>query len=207
MTKFDKSLPGHPKCLPGTGTARPLREGLNFLASLRNSGNGMISRPIMVLLVGGNPAGFLEALSWLYKRGCRCHFATSFDDACRLISCAEFDLVLSQYHFTDRTAFSLYERLAVSQATLFLSQQVESGCVWVPQLECGRSCIGAQEDECPSNPEEGKKTLVPGRHLTPVPRRRGKMNRPCYIRQMPSHYGTFGFLWPLGARIGFTVDF
>jgi hypothetical protein len=69
----------------------------------------------MVLLVGGNPAEFLEALSWLYKRGCRCHFATYFDDACRLISCTEFDLVLSQY-----------------------------------------------------------------------------------IRQMPSHYGTFGFLWPLG---------
>ncbi len=143
MTKFDKSLPGHPKCLPGTGTARPLREGLNSLSSLRNSGNAMISRPIMVLLVGGNPAGFLEVLSWLYKRGYRCHFATSFDDACRLISCTEFDLVLSQYRFPDRTAFSLYERLAVSQATLFLSQQVESGYVWVPQLECGRSCIGA----------------------------------------------------------------
>jgi len=98
---------------------------------------------MMVLLVGGNPEGFLEVLSWLYKTGCRCHFATSFEDACRLISCTTFDLVLGQYHSPDRTAFSLYEWLAGSQATLFLSKQVESGCVWLPLLESGKSCIGA----------------------------------------------------------------
>lgn len=107
-----------------------------------NDGNG-VSRPILVLLIGGYQEGFLEVLSWLYKRGCRCHFATSFDDACRLISSIEFDLVLSQYQLLDRTAFSLYDRLAGSHATLFLSKQVEGGCVWLPLLECGQSCVGA----------------------------------------------------------------
>jgi PleD family two-component response regulator len=106
-----------------------------------NEGNG-VSRPKMVLLIGGNLEGFLEVLSWLYKRGCRCHFATSLDDACRLISSTEFDLVLSQYQLLDRTAFSLCDRLAGSHATLFLSKQVESGCVWLPLLECGKGCIG-----------------------------------------------------------------
>jgi hypothetical protein len=75
----------------------------------------------MVLLIGGNLEGFLDVLSWLYKRGCRCHFATSFDDAWRLISSIEFDLVLSQF-LLDRTAFALYDRLAGSHATLFLSK-------------------------------------------------------------------------------------
>jgi hypothetical protein len=98
---------------------------------------------MMVLLVGGNLEGFLEVLSWLYKTGCRCHFATSFEDACKLISCTTFDLVLSQYHLPDRTAFCLYEWLAGSQATLFLSKQVEGGCVWLLLLECGESSIGA----------------------------------------------------------------
>jgi hypothetical protein len=37
----------------------------------------------------------------------------------------------------------LYDRLAGSQATLFLSKQVEGGCVWLPLLERGKSCIGA----------------------------------------------------------------
>jgi len=107
-----------------------------------NKGNG-VSKPIMVLLIGGNLEGFLEVLSWLYKRGCRCHFATSFDEACRLISNAEFDLVLSQYQLLERTACSLCDRLAGSHATLFLSKQVESGCVWLPLLERGKGCIGA----------------------------------------------------------------
>ena len=98
---------------------------------------------MMVLLVGGNLEGSLEVLSWLYKTGCRCHFATSFEDACRLISCTTFDLVLSPYHLPDRTALSLYEWLAGSQATLFLSKQVEGGCVWLPLLECGKSSIDA----------------------------------------------------------------
>jgi hypothetical protein len=54
-----------------------------------------------VLLAGGNPESFTEVLSWLYKRGCRCQFAVYFEDACRLISNTEFDLVLSEYRLPD----------------------------------------------------------------------------------------------------------
>jgi len=103
----------------------------------------MSNRPTMVLLVGEVPRSSAELLLWFYKRGCRCHFATSYRDACSLISRTQFDLVLSQYRLPDRTAFSLLDLLIGSPATLFLSTVVESGCLWLPMLERGKRCVGA----------------------------------------------------------------
>ena len=103
----------------------------------------MSNRPMMVLLVGEVPRSSLQLLLWLYERGCRCHFATSYRDACSLISRTPFDLVLSQYQLPDRTAFSLSDWLIGSPATLFLSTVVESDCLWLPMLERGKRCVGA----------------------------------------------------------------
>jgi hypothetical protein len=103
----------------------------------------MSNNPIVVLLVGDAPGNSLELLLWLYKRGCRCHFAASFYDACRLISRTEFDLVLSQYHLPDRTSFSLSDWLVGSRASLFLATEVESGFLWLPILARGKRCVGA----------------------------------------------------------------
>ena len=103
----------------------------------------MSNRPIMVLLVGEVPGSSLQLLLWLYERGCRCHFATSYQDACSLISHTQFDLVLSQYQLPDRTAFSLLDWLSGSPTTLLLSTVVESGCLWLPMLERGKRCVGA----------------------------------------------------------------
>lgn len=103
----------------------------------------MSNRPIRVLLVGEVPGSSLQLLLWLYERGCRCHFAISYRDACSLISHTQFDLVLSQYQLPDRTAFSLLDWLTGSPATLFLSTVVESGCLWLPMLERGKRCVGA----------------------------------------------------------------
>ena len=100
-------------------------------------------RQIKVLLVGGTAKNSLGLMSWLYKRGCQCDFATSFRDACNLISHTQFDLVLSQYHLPDRTAFPLLDRLSGSAATLFFSTAVEDGCLWLPMLERGKRCVGA----------------------------------------------------------------
>jgi len=103
----------------------------------------MVRKPITVLLVGATARSSLQLLLWLYKRGCRCHFATTYQDACSLISRTQFDLVLSQYHLADRTAFPLLDQLAGSPATLFLSAHVEDGCLWLPMLERGQRCVGA----------------------------------------------------------------
>jgi CheY-like chemotaxis protein len=103
----------------------------------------MTVRPKMVLLVGETTMGFLRLVNWLYNQGCRCHFATSYRDACNLISRTQFDLVLSQFQLPDRTAFPLLARLTGSPTTLFFSTHVESGCLWLPMLERGTRCIGA----------------------------------------------------------------
>ena len=103
----------------------------------------MDGKPIMVLVVGETAKSFLQLLLWLYERGCRCHFATSYRDALNLVSSTQFDLVLSQYELRDRTAFPLIDRLAGSPATLFLSTQVEDGSLWLKMLERGKHCVGA----------------------------------------------------------------
>ena len=102
----------------------------------------MSIRPIMVLFVGEAPRSSLQLLLWLYERGCRCHFATSYRDACSLIARTKFDLVLSQYQLPDRTAFSLLDLLRGSPATLFFSAIVDSGCLWLLMLERGKRCVG-----------------------------------------------------------------
>jgi hypothetical protein len=103
----------------------------------------MNSRPIMVLLVAEAARSSLQLPLWLYEHGCECHFATSYRDACYLISHAQFDLALSQYQLPDRKAFSLLDRLIGSPVTLFLCTVVESGCLWLSMLERGKRCVGA----------------------------------------------------------------
>jgi DNA replication protein DnaC len=100
-------------------------------------------KSITVLLVGETARSSLELLLWLYKRGCRCHFATSYRDACSLISRTQFDLVLSQYQLPDRTVFPLLDWLEGSSATLFFSTLVEDGSLWLKMLDRGRRCVGA----------------------------------------------------------------
>lgn len=115
----------------------------------------MDSRGIKVLLVGQTARSSLQLLQWLDNRGCECHFATSYRDACSLISRTQFDLVLSQYQLPDRTAFSLLDWLRGSTATLFFSKPVENGCWWLPMLVRGRECVGA----CGLRPGEFLDTL------------------------------------------------
>src|SRR5712692_11336414 len=103
----------------------------------------MTLSPRMVLLVGETGRGSLRLLDWLHQRGCRCHFAASFREACSLISRTQFDLVLSQYQLPDRTAFPLLESLTGSPTTFFLSTPVEDGCLWLPMLDHGERCVGA----------------------------------------------------------------
>jgi CheY-like chemotaxis protein len=101
------------------------------------------AKPISVLLVGESASSSLQLLQWLSRRSCRCQFAQSCRDARNLVSNAQFDLVISQYQLSDRTAFPLLDWLAGSPATLFFSTRVEGGFLWLKMLERGRRCVGA----------------------------------------------------------------
>jgi len=54
-----------------------------------------------ILLVGETAQSCLQLMQWLERRGCRCHFASSCKDACRLISDIRFDFVLSHFELPD----------------------------------------------------------------------------------------------------------
>jgi hypothetical protein len=102
----------------------------------------MSVKPIMVLLVG-EPRSSLHLLQWLNRRGCRCQLAQSYQDACNLMACTQFDLVLSEYQLADRTAFPLLDWFIGSSATLFFSTRVEDGSLWLKMLERGKRSVGA----------------------------------------------------------------
>jgi CheY-like chemotaxis protein len=103
--------------------------------------NDMENKLTTVLLVGETARSSLHLLQWLSNRGCHCETATCYRDACTLLSGSEFDLVLSQYQLSDRTAFPLLDLLRGSSTTLFLSTDVESGSLWLPMLEKGKRCL------------------------------------------------------------------
>ena len=96
-----------------------------------------------VLLVGETARNWHQLLQWFESRGYKCRLASSYRDACSLISRTEFDVVLSQYQLPDRTAFPLLEWLEGSSASLYLSTSVESGSLWLPMLDRGKRCVGA----------------------------------------------------------------
>jgi hypothetical protein len=77
-------------------------------------------KPIMVLLVEETAKSSLKLLYWLNSRGCLCQMAQSYRDACNLVSCTPFVLVLSQYQLPDRTAFPVVDRLRISGDSVFL---------------------------------------------------------------------------------------
>jgi CheY-like chemotaxis protein len=105
--------------------------------------NEMRIKPMTVLLVGETARSSQQLLEWLSKRGCRCQIATSYQEACTLLSRSEFNVVLSQYQLPDRTAFPLLDWLVGSSTTLFFSTAVETGSLWLPMLERGKRCVGA----------------------------------------------------------------
>ena len=93
---------------------------------------------VEVLLVGPRARGSSQLLQWLGSCECECHFATTCKEACALLSCSDYDLVLSEYDLPDRAAYPLLEKLIGSTTTLFLSAIVENGFLWVPALLRGR---------------------------------------------------------------------
>jgi CheY-like chemotaxis protein len=69
----------------------------------------MSSTPTTVLLAGDSATRSTTLRKWSGHLDCYWQFAASFQDACRLMSQREFDLVLCQYELPDRTAFPLLD--------------------------------------------------------------------------------------------------
>lgn len=103
----------------------------------------MISYIQTVLLVGPE---FLESpavIDWFRRRRRKCLIASGVSEVSDLPRSRSFDLVLSSCHLPDGTGFGLIDRFEDLPLSLFLSHQVENGCIWLPGILRGVRCWGA----------------------------------------------------------------
>jgi len=97
---------------------------------------------LMKVLLAGEPVLRSATLrKWLAQRACCYQFVPSFQDACRLLSQTEFDLVLCQYDLPDRTAFPLLDWLTGSHSTLVFSTRSRRASRWLPVVERGNRSL------------------------------------------------------------------
>lgn len=105
---------------------------------------------LKVLVVGEHAQGSSFLASRLRERGCKCDFATSYEEVCSLVEAQDFYLVLSPTRLRNRDLMPLMDLLEGSSVTLFYAYPVEQGCWWLPALRRGHKCFG----ECAIRPSE-----------------------------------------------------
>lgn len=103
----------------------------------------MQKREIRVLLIGEGPQGFSYLANRLGRQGLTCQSATSYEEACRLLSRKEFELVLCPMRLRGHTLYPLIRELHGTRASLFCTYPVEDGCWWLPALCRGQDCFGS----------------------------------------------------------------
>jgi hypothetical protein len=96
-----------------------------------------------ILLIGERPQDSSHLAKRLHARGCRCEFATSYQQARVLLRGRQFDLVLSPTRLKKASLLPLIDLLEGSAVTLFYSHAVEQGCWWLPALRRGERCFGS----------------------------------------------------------------
>jgi hypothetical protein len=102
----------------------------------------MKNEGVDALLIGESARSFSHIVKRLEKAGCRCDFATSYEEAMQKLEKETFDLVLSVVRPEDGAIASLVERLAGSGASFYYAHPVEEGCWWLPALRRGEQCFG-----------------------------------------------------------------
>lgn len=101
----------------------------------------MNNTPATVLLAGDSATRSSALRKWCCPLDCYWQFASSFEDACRLMSQKEFDLVLCQYDLRDRTAFPLLDWLEGSRSTLLFAARAGRDIRWLTMIERGQRCL------------------------------------------------------------------
>ena len=95
-----------------------------------------------MLLVRQNLHSALALTDRLHRWGFRCHFAGNMRAASNLLSSHPVDLVLSNTHLSDETAFGLLVALAGLPVTAFFCLPVENCYFWLPAIYGGKECLG-----------------------------------------------------------------
>jgi hypothetical protein len=96
-----------------------------------------------VFLVGENFHVASALTNKLYLLKFQCHFANTVRAASELLSSLPADLVLSNMYLPDGTGVGLLPALARLRVNAFLSFRVENSCLWLPDINGGKVCLGA----------------------------------------------------------------
>jgi hypothetical protein len=94
-----------------------------------------------ILVLGENHAGWVGLQKQLEKRGCRCWFARSAEEALALNGARDYDLILSSISVSQID--TCLSDLGGFQANVFYCHPVEDGCWWLPIVRHGQKCFGA----------------------------------------------------------------
>ncbi len=103
----------------------------------------MTSYDYSVLLVGREFIESPATINWFLKRRRGCLAVSTLGEVREVNPLRKFDLILSNYHLPDGKGFTLIDLFRDHPTSLFLSHQVENGCIWLPGILRGVRCWGA----------------------------------------------------------------
>jgi hypothetical protein len=101
----------------------------------------MATRPVRVLLVGGNSVGSWPFSERLEESGYHCECVSTCLDAAHLMADGLFDLALCSVRVKGFDL--LLGAVRHSSTSLFRYVLVEDGCWWIPTVLRGESCLNA----------------------------------------------------------------
>lgn len=92
---------------------------------------------LKILLVGQHANSFSDTAQQLTAWGADCKLATSYVEACSLLSKNVFDVVMAEMNLGDGSARRLAPLLRGSRAALFCAYPIEDSCLWIPIVAQG----------------------------------------------------------------------
>jgi hypothetical protein len=130
-----------PQAATAAAFAAPVFETNSTLA-MHPARETAISSP-SVLLVGRNGSWGKTLLKFLAKFSCRTSFVAQDAVTSKSLSHGAFDLVLLDSTVSPAQRRQIASELAGSEASVFYTFPVETGCWWLPALRRGQDCHGA----------------------------------------------------------------
>jgi len=103
----------------------------------------MEATSLRILLVDETVSDASPLVSYVRNLGCSCAISRSIEEACALLLCENFDVVLTKFVPTGGNCHELFTLLLGRQTCLFYSYAVEGGCWWIPRVLLGQDCRGA----------------------------------------------------------------
>ena len=98
---------------------------------------------LRVLLVGESILSSSFLVTHLWRRGCKCELAMSYEEVLARLGGQDIYLMLCPLRLSRRNLLPLVDLLEGSGISLFYAASADPGCWWLPALRQGRKCFGS----------------------------------------------------------------